>query len=97
MVPFDLGNNESAGTNRLFFLSAPILDTLANGKILSAENTNLTGDPTTIYPVIVPPQPSPTAKSACMNKGWKTFTNPTFKNQGQCVKYVEHVINHHGK
>lgn len=34
LVPFDLRNNESAGTNRLFFLSAPILDTLMNGKVL---------------------------------------------------------------
>lgn len=34
LVPFELGANESAGTNRLFFLSAPILDTLVNGKVL---------------------------------------------------------------
>lgn len=34
LVPFDLVVNESAGTNRLFFLSAPILDTLAHGKVL---------------------------------------------------------------
>ena len=25
--------------------------------------------------------------------GWKTFTNPTFKNQGQCVKYLVHGRN----
>lgn len=24
----------------------------------------------------------------CKKGGWKTFTNPTFKNQGQCVKYL---------
>lgn len=34
LVPFDLGANESAGTNKLFLLSAPILDTLENGKTL---------------------------------------------------------------
>ena len=30
---------------------------------------------------------------ACKKGGWKTFTNPTFKNQGQCVKYLVHGRN----
>ena len=30
---------------------------------------------------------------ACKKGGWKDFTNPTFKNQGQCVKYVVHGRN----
>jgi len=25
------------------------------------------------------------------NGGWATFTNPTFSNQGQCVKFVNHM------
>ena len=25
---------------------------------------------------------------ACKKGGWKTFTSPTFKNQGQCVKFL---------
>lgn len=29
----------------------------------------------------------------CKNGGWKTFTNPTFKNQGQCVKHLVHARN----
>ncbi len=29
----------------------------------------------------------------CKKGGWKTFTNPTFKNQGQCVKYLVHGRN----
>jgi len=37
-------------------------------------------------PVLVGP---PTAKDQCKNNGWKTFNNPSFKNQGQCVDYVE--------
>jgi hypothetical protein len=64
--------------------------TLANGNVVTAENTMLVGDPTTIYPDIVTP-PTPTApetKDDCKNGGWKTFTNPTFKNQGQCVSSV---------
>lgn len=30
----------------------------------------------------------PVTKDDCKNGGWKTFTNPSFKNQGQCVSYV---------
>jgi hypothetical protein len=29
----------------------------------------------------------------CKNGGWKNFTNPTFKNQGQCVKTMVHARN----
>jgi hypothetical protein len=30
---------------------------------------------------------------ACKKGGWKTFTSPSFKNQGQCVKYLVHGRN----
>jgi len=33
---------------------------------------------------------APTAKAQCKKGGWKTFTDPSFKNQGQCVAYVNH-------
>ena len=66
--------------------------TLASGKVVTAENTLLVGDPTTIYPVIVVPPTTPTSKDACKQNGWKSFTNPSFKNQGQCVSYYEHSI-----
>ena len=29
----------------------------------------------------------------CKKGGWKDFTNPTFKNQGQCVKFLVHGRN----
>jgi hypothetical protein len=29
----------------------------------------------------------------CKKGGWKTFTSPTFKNQGQCVKFLVHGRN----
>jgi hypothetical protein len=32
--------------------------------------------------------PPPTSKEQCKNGGWATFNNPTFKNQGQCIQYV---------
>lgn len=30
-----------------------------------------------------------TNKEQCKNYGWKVFTNPSFKNQGACVSYIE--------
>jgi hypothetical protein len=43
--------------------------------------------------------PTPTTgdrAKACKKGGWKTFTNPTFKNQGQCVSHMQHLL-HHGR
>lgn len=34
--------------------------------------------------------PTPTSKDACKDGGWQRFTNPAFKNQGECVAYVVH-------
>ena len=30
----------------------------------------------------------PSSKDDCKNGGWMTFNDPSFKNQGQCIKYV---------
>jgi hypothetical protein len=32
----------------------------------------------------------PTSKQQCKKGGWRQFRNPSFKNQGQCVKFVNH-------
>jgi hypothetical protein len=32
----------------------------------------------------------PNNKNECKNGGWKNFTSPSFKNQGQCVSYANH-------
>ena len=40
------------------------------------------------------PATAATGKSQCKNGGWRRSTNPTFKNQGQCVAYANH---HNGK
>jgi hypothetical protein len=31
---------------------------------------------------------TPTSKDQCKDGGWQTFTDPSFKNQGDCVSYV---------
>jgi hypothetical protein len=32
---------------------------------------------------------SPTLKDNCKNDGWKIFNNPTFKNQGDCISWIQ--------
>jgi hypothetical protein len=40
-------------------------------------------------PCAPPPIGPPTNKDQCKNDGWKTFNTPrTFKNQGDCIQYV---------
>jgi hypothetical protein len=39
---------------------------------------------------------SPTSVAQCKKGGWKTFTSPSFKNQGQCVSWVQHHVLGHG-
>ncbi len=67
--------------------------TLANGKIVTAENLNVTGSSTTIYATTTPPvvkPPKDNDKDDCKDGGWKTSTStPGFNNQGQCVSHVE--------
>jgi hypothetical protein len=36
----------------------------------------------------VPAPTTPTSKDQCKHGGWKNFTNPAFKNQGDCVSFV---------
>jgi hypothetical protein len=40
-------------------------------------------------PVVVP-----TKKSDCKKGGWKTSTDPKFRNQGQCVSWFNHRSGH---
>jgi hypothetical protein len=39
---------------------------------------------------VTPPPTGPSDKDQCKGNGWKTFTNPSFKNQGQCVSWHNH-------
>jgi hypothetical protein len=47
-----------------------------------ADLKNITFNGVTQVPAV------PTTKNACKKGGWKTFTSPKFKNQGQCISYV---------
>lgn len=52
--------------------------TLGNGFLI--DNLSLISGPVLVGP--------PTNKDQCKNDGWKTFNNPKFKNQGDCVSFV---------
>lgn len=52
------------------------------------------GDSPSFIAFPVRTQGGPTNKDQCKNGGWQTFTNPSFKNEGQCIKFVNHMDEH---
>jgi hypothetical protein len=60
----------------------------------TADLTNITFNGVTQVPAVqVGP---PTSKDACKHGVWKTFNNPSFKDQGQSVSFVaSHGRKHH--
>ncbi len=75
---------------------------LANGVVVTAQNTVLTGDPKTIFKVAsstatsTPSGIAPTNKKQCKKGGWMSFTKPVFKNQGQCIKFAKRLKDNRG-
>lgn len=68
---------------------SPITGTLTGGSILidvqgTADITKIVVNGTAQVPLVGPP----TKEDQCKKGGWKNFNNPPFKNQGQCVSYV---------
>lgn len=50
----------------------------ANDEVVGIDSLMILGDPK-----------SPTSKDECKDEGWMDFTNPEFRNQGDCVSYVQ--------
>jgi signal peptidase I len=46
--------------------------------------------------IVVIPVGPPTDMDQCKDDGWETFNNPTFKNQGDCVSFVQSNPNAEG-
>ena len=62
----------------------------AGGTGTFRQDTNWTPNGTVAFkisatPALVAP---PTSKDQCKNDGWKTFNNPSYSNQGECVSSV---------
>jgi hypothetical protein len=54
----------------------------SNAQTLIVNNVTVNGSTFTVVP-------APTNKDQCKNGGWQTFNNPSFKNQGDCVSFVQ--------
>ena len=48
-------------------------------------------DPDPVPPAEPTPLASPSSPDPCTKGGWKSFTAPAFKNQGQCMSYVRRL------
>ncbi len=85
LVPATDSNTMYAGTDSGLYV-------YGLGPIVTPTPTNTpTPTPTSTPVPTVTPTPSqnhPTNKDQCKNNGWKSFTNPSFKNQGDCVSFV---------
>ena len=59
---------------------------------VGAANTAGTATATSLQTAVVvastPTVGQPTSKRQCKHHGWKTFTSPSFRNQGQCVRSI---------
>lgn len=66
----------------VLFRSSGAANSLDQGKGFLFDNLTVKSGPVLVGP--------PTSKDQCKKDGWKIFNNPTFRNQGQCVAYVEH-------
>jgi hypothetical protein len=62
---------------------------LADGRVLVSGGFDAANMPTDTAEIFTPTPTYPTSKNQCRHGGWKTFTNPKFKNQGQCIRFVE--------
>lgn len=83
--PEQTGNgNQLFPVDKMLFLErgAPVATNLGQGFLvdgLSLASSSLVGPPTN--------------KDQCKKGGWQTFNNPTFKNQGECISFVNHHQN----
>jgi YVTN family beta-propeller protein len=41
------------------------------------------------FGIAITPDTAPTNKEQCKGRGWRSFTNPVFRNQGECASFVQ--------
>ncbi|HWN58503.1 MAG TPA: hypothetical protein VNO74_10405, partial [Methylomirabilota bacterium] len=47
------------------------------------------GQASSLSPFVIALRIQPTSKNDCSGTKWRKWTNPSFKNQGQCLKFVK--------
>jgi hypothetical protein len=97
------GNRAAVGA--FFPLTGPLLISMTDNGIFDFLGWEVPSAPITVCPppggieerpvvsgnftvVDAQPPPVPTSKDQCKNGGWRDY--PQFKNQGQCIKFVNH-------
>jgi hypothetical protein len=83
------------GGNCYFSALGPPGDSYPAGSILFSQDFGATWIPYTVFGSADLPFKTyvltvPTSKRECKKGGWRMYKNPSFKNQGQCVKFVNH-------
>jgi hypothetical protein len=84
------------GANCYFSALGPLGDSYPAGSILFSQDFGATWMPYTAFGSADLPfrtyvlQGPPSSKQECKKRGWRKYKNPSFKNQGQCVKFVNH-------
>ncbi len=74
------------GSDTNFILAAGCGGAAWTDFVGNADKLTVNGTTYNFEPTIGPP----TSKEQCKKGGWQTFNNPSFKNQGQCVAFVNH-------
>jgi hypothetical protein len=73
----------------------PLGDSYLAGSLLFSQDFGATWMPYTVFgsadlPFRTYVLQVPTSKQECKKGGWRKYKNPSFKNQGQCVRFVNH-------
>jgi len=76
----DVEGNPTRTVDSILFRTGGAAAPATAGKGFLIDNLTLASGPAMIGP--------PTDTDQCKDDGWKTFNNPAFKNQGQCVSSV---------
>ncbi len=72
-----------------YLLSVRALDVVGNVSTTTAVSFTVTASSTTSTST---PVTTPGTAQQCKKGGWRSFTDPVFKNQGKCVSFVEKML-----
>ncbi len=78
-VPGNVAADQSRTVDSILFRTGGTAVPTTTGKGFVIDNLSLSSGPIPL---------SPTNKDQCKKDGWKSFNDPTFKNQGDCVSFV---------
>ena len=71
-----------------FYVADVVVDSVSVGATGSYTFTTVIADHTISATFTANTSVTPVSKNECKNGGWRNFTNPSFKNQGQCVSFT---------